>query len=123
MTMKYGVMILLLSLGMSSIALHAQQSGSKNSLSETEKRGQFLFRQRCDVCHVPGVSGSSTETFGPRLTKEIVLAGEGAARRQIRDGGPLMPGFKYALSTSDIEALIQYLKTVDKPLDSVEYSR
>jgi mono/diheme cytochrome c family protein len=116
-------MILLLILAMVSVALHAQQSGSKSSLTETQKRGQFIFRQRCYVCHVPIATGPSSDTYGPRLTKEIVAAGEGAARRQIRQGGQLMPGFQYVLQASDIDAIIQYLKTVEKPVDSVDYSR
>lgn len=121
--MKHSVVVMMLILGMSPIALQAQQSGSKTPLTEVQARGRVLFRQRCDVCHVPTMQGVSTETYGPRLTKEIVIAGEGNVRRQIRDGGQLMPGFKYALQSSDIEAIIQYLKTVEKPVDSVEYSR
>jgi mono/diheme cytochrome c family protein len=38
---------------------------------------------------------------------------EDAVRRQIAEGSPRMPAFKYALQPSEVEAILQYLKRVD----------
>jgi mono/diheme cytochrome c family protein len=36
-------------------------------------------------------------------------------RDYIRNGSKRMPGFKYGLEPSEIDAIVEYLKTVPKP--------
>src|SRR5688500_17845995 len=59
--------------------------------------GEVLFRQRCYVCHAPGMSARVPLTYGPRLTSKNVVGREDVARRAIERGGPRMPGFRYGL--------------------------
>jgi hypothetical protein len=52
-------------------------------------------------------------TWGPILTRKNVEGREDVVRRQIMEGSPRMPAFKYSLQPSDVEAIVQYLKRVD----------
>ena len=71
-----------------------------------------MFRQRCLVCHVKPMLGDSK--YGPRLSKEVVIGKEAFVRKQIMDGSDRMPGFKYGLQPHQVDAIIEYLKTVEK---------
>ena len=93
------------------------------SLSESERQGAFLFKQRCNTCHYSTMSttrgaraGLLSETsYGPPLSKRNV-EGEGrerAARLKISEGSATMPAFKYALRPEEIDLIISYLKKVD----------
>ncbi|MBI2189735.1 MAG: cytochrome c [Acidobacteria bacterium] len=83
------------------------------SLSETELLGRFRFRQRCALCHA-AQTNLSTVTWGPLLTQRNVTGREAAVRQRILDGSPRMPAFKYALDTPTIDAIIAYLKKVER---------
>jgi mono/diheme cytochrome c family protein len=101
------------------VAASAQQGAPV--LTQTQI-GQALFKQRCGVCHIPLVVGKdkeqtvvlSTSTYGPTLTKQLVTPAEEAMRQQILNGSARMPGFQYTLKPEQIDAIIAYLKTVDK---------
>jgi hypothetical protein len=82
------------------------------SLTPTERLGAFRFKQRCIICHGRQMS-LQPNTWGPILTKKNVEGREDTARRQIAEGSPRMPAFKYALQPSEVEAILQYLKRVD----------
>jgi hypothetical protein len=82
------------------------------SLSPTERLGAFRFKQRCLVCHGRQMS-LQPNTWGPILTRKNVEGREDVVRRQIMEGSPRMPAFKYSLQPSDVEAIVQYLKRVD----------
>jgi hypothetical protein len=82
------------------------------SLTPTERLGAFRFKQRCTVCHGRQMS-LQPNTWGPILTKKNVDGREDIVRRQITEGSPRMPAFKYALQPEDIDAIVQYLKKVD----------
>ena len=89
------------------------------SLSDTEWLGRFRFRQRCAVCHalqtnMSGVEGGAANPLGPVLTKRTVAGREEAVRRRIMDGSARMPAFKYALEPNTADAIIAYLKRVDR---------
>ena len=89
-------------------------SQTKSSLTETQKSGQRTFVQRCSVCHTPPLT--SDKTYGPYLSKERVEDREDTIRNTIREGRKgLMPGFRYGLSDSEIDAIIDFLKTVPPP--------
>ena len=83
------------------------------SLTETEWLGRFRFKQRCALCHALQTNLSS-DTWGPVLTQKNVVGREPAVRRQIMEGSGRMPAFKYTLDPVTLDALIAYLKKVEK---------
>lgn len=93
--------------------LAAQNSGDSKSLSKTEKAGEKLFLQRCSLCHL-GYAYRYV-TYAPPLHKELIAErGEKAVQKKIMDGSVLMPAWKYSLTTTDVDNIIAYLKTVKK---------
>jgi len=95
------------------LPLRAQQS-SAAPLTDTQKEGRRIFQQRCAVCHtLPTVV---SKRYGPALYKEIVEDNEDNIRDVILEGREgLMPGFKYGLARAEIDSIIEYLKTVNRP--------
>jgi mono/diheme cytochrome c family protein len=53
--------------------------------------------------------------YGITLNKELVDGNEDMIRDYIRNGSRRMPGFKYGLEPAEIDAIVEYLKTVPKP--------
>jgi len=98
------------------LSLPAQQSSQNRTLNETQKLGRRIFQQRCGVCHTAPTLTSGI--YGPVLYKEIVDGNEDAIKQFIQNGSARMPGFKYGLDASEIDAVIGYLKTVPKPRKS-----
>jgi mono/diheme cytochrome c family protein len=96
-----------------SIPLRAQQP-SGATLTDAQKEGRRIFQQRCAVCHtLPTVV---SKRYGPALYKEIVEDNEDNIRDVIMDGREgLMPGFKYGLTRAEVDTIIEYLKTVNRP--------
>lgn len=96
-----------------SLPLGAQQS-SGAPLTDAQKDGRRIFQQRCAVCHtLPTVV---SKRYGPALYKEIVEDNEDNIRDVILDGREgLMPGFKYGLTRAEVDSIIEYLKTVNRP--------
>ena len=82
------------------------------SLTQAERQGAFLFRQRCYACHYSALSAMS---FGPRLSQKNVEGREEMARAAIADGTPRMPAFRFGLTPAQIDSLIGYLKRVKNP--------
>ena len=108
--MKIGfVFMLIVVISFGVCGVQAQQANAKNSLTETQKQGQRLFQQGCSVCHTPATVIS--RLYGPRLTKALIAADEEAVRQIIMNGSDRMPGFRYGLESSEINAIIEYLKT------------
>jgi mono/diheme cytochrome c family protein len=96
------------------LPLRAQQSNPTSTLTETQKEGRRIFQQRCAVCHTPPTVVA--KRYGPALYKEIVEDNEDTIRETIMEGREaLMPGFKYGLARPEIDAIIEYLKTVKRP--------
>lgn len=97
------------------IAFSARAQKTTNApLTEQQKDGRRIFQQRCAVCHtLPTVV---SKRYGPALYKEIVQDNDDNIRDVILEGSEgLMPGFKYGLSRSEIDSIVEYLKTVDRP--------
>ncbi len=85
-----------------------------DSLNATQKLGRRIFQQRCAVCHTKPTITS--KMYGPVLYKGLVEDNEDQVRETITNGSTgLMPGFRYGLEPSEIDAIIEYLKTVEKP--------
>jgi len=106
----YGSIVLLLA---SSVVVCSQTSADR-SLTEAQKNGRRIFQQRCAVCHTPLMVIS--KQYGPALNTDAILGREDSIRLTIGEGeAELMPGFKYTLDPSEINAIIKYLKTVERP--------
>lgn len=112
-------LVLLVAALFSPLALSAQQPN--DSLNATQKLGRRIFQQRCAVCHTkPTIS---SKMYGPVLYKGLVEGNEDQVRETITNGSTgLMPGFRYGLEPSEIDAIIEYLKTVDKPAPEAKRS-
>ncbi len=61
-----------------------------------------------------------SKPYGPLLNKQTVEDRESSVRTTIMEGeAGLMPGFRYGMEPSEINAIIEYLKTVEKPAQPV----
>ena len=96
-----------------SLPVRAQQT-SAAPLTDAQKEGRRIFQQRCAVCHtLPTVV---SKRYGPALYKEIVEGNEDNIRDTVLEGREgLMPGFKYGLTRAEVDSIIDYLKTVNRP--------
>jgi len=89
------------------------------SLTPSQREGAYLFKQRCNLCHGP-TSMSGFKPYGGRLTKDMVEEHEDVVRKVIMDGTPRMPGFRYGLSASQVNMVVDYIKTLEKPTTDVK---
>jgi mono/diheme cytochrome c family protein len=112
-SMKRLPWVFLLLLCFSPLSASGQQPESdKAALTGAQKLGQRIFQQRCGVCHS---QIGNFPMYGPALHKELVNGNEDAIKEMIRSGTSKMPGFKLGLQPSEIDAIVEYLKTVPKP--------
>ena len=109
---------LLIFLAVSPLTVRAQQANTEKPLTDAQKLGQRVFQQRCAICHAPARPGF--QMYGPALYKDLVNGSEDAIKEIIRSGSRKMPGFKLGLEPSDIDAIVEYLKTVPKPPKNTE---
>ena len=79
-------------------------------LIAAQQLGRQLFGQSCAVCHLKQQLGSAT--YGPPLSKASLGGQDDVMREVIANGTPRMPGFKYHFAPTQIDAIVQYLKTV-----------
>jgi mono/diheme cytochrome c family protein len=113
--MKRSLIFLLFALTIVPIGLSARQEpgAGRTSLSDQQILGRRVFRQRCGVCHLPPVPGA--KLYGPALYKQLIAGNEDSTREFIMNGSKgKMPGFKYGLEKVEVDAIIEYLKTVEK---------
>jgi mono/diheme cytochrome c family protein len=101
------------------------------SLSPAEKTGRSIFQTRCAMCHVgqePATEMASPTaerrpaTLGPLLSKANTT-NDAALRLKIKDGSRLMPGYKHTLTDAQIDQVIAFMKTIDKPLQRIAMAR
>jgi mono/diheme cytochrome c family protein len=111
---------ILIFLGICPLTVRAQQANAEKPLNDTQKLGQRVFQQRCAICHAPARPGF--QMYGPALYKDLINGSEDAIKEMIRSGSSKMPGFKLGLQPSEIDAIVEYLKTVPKPPKNTEPS-
>ena len=105
-------------LGIFPISARAQQATTEKPLNNVQKLGQRVFEQRCGICHAPARPGF--QMYGPALYKDLINGSEDAIKEIIRSGSAKMPGFKLGLQPSEIDAIVEYLRTVPKPQKSAQ---
>ena len=112
--MRYGSNLLLSLLLLFPFALPAQNgNNAAASGQDAVTSGRRLFQQHCSVCHTQPTL--TNPMYGPSLYRDLVSGREDAVRDYIDKGSSKMPGFRYGLKAPDINAIIEYLKTVPKP--------
>jgi mono/diheme cytochrome c family protein len=109
---------ILVFLGIFPLSVRAQQASTEKPLNDIQKLGRRVFQQRCGICHAPARPGF--QMYGPALHKDLVNGSEDAIKEMIRSGSSKMPGFKLGLQPSEIDAIVEYLKTVPKPPKNTE---
>lgn len=113
--MRSNALVLVFVLIVFPLAVSAQQSKANASvmLNDTQLLGRRVFQQRCAVCHTESTPGA--KRYGPALYKDLVVGNEDAIREFIANGSKeKMPGFKYGLEPAEIDAIVEYLKTVPR---------
>jgi|ERR1051326_4194170 mono/diheme cytochrome c family protein len=109
--MREALVVLLLLAGSVPI-VRADEPALNRPLTETEQRGQALFNRHCASCHprtpVPGA-------VAPAVSRESQGGQAELMGDIIRKGTPRMPGFANRLGDPEIDAIVQYLKTVPAP--------
>jgi mono/diheme cytochrome c family protein len=90
----------------------------ESKVPETVFRGRVLWVQKCAFCH-DGLGQPTYKTMGPWLDQDLVKTlTDDAVKVLIQYGTARMPGFRYGLSPSQLDDLLNFLKTVpagDKP--------
>jgi outer membrane protein assembly factor BamB len=97
------------------LGAHNTQSTSTTSApgpSPTSATGKQLFQKNCASCHALAAAGASG-TIGPNLDQLHPSAAR--VKRQVINGGTIMPSFKGRLTTNQIEALSSYVAKVANP--------
>jgi mono/diheme cytochrome c family protein len=89
----------------------AQQPGAP--LNDTQKSGQMLYEQSCGICHTKPTLISPL--YAPALSRETLDGREDVMRAFIDNGTQRMPGFKTMYQPAQIDAIVQYVKTLPKP--------
>ena len=104
-----------------SCSLSARQVANP-SLSDEQQEGRRIFQQKCAVCHGP--TSSFAEPYARPLTKGRVEGNEEYIREAITNGsGPRMPAWRYTLQPNQINNILAYLKTIEKPSPTITSER
>ena len=79
---------------------------------ETVFRGRVLWVQKCAFCH-DGLGQPTYKTMGPWLDQDLVAALTDPATKVIIETGTAhMPAFKFGLTSSQLDDLLDLLKSV-----------
>jgi mono/diheme cytochrome c family protein len=80
------------------------------AFNDIQREGLRLFSQSCGVCHVQ--IQQRTRQYGPVLSRDTLGGDEAAMRDYIGAGTPRMPGFRFNFEPAQIDAIVQYIKTI-----------
>lgn len=88
------------------VAANAGKNGFVAPVAVTGTNGSAIFKAKCGSCHTLAAAGT-TGTVGPNLDQlKPPLA---TVRRQVINGGGVMPAFKNLLSDAQIQAVSKYV--------------
>lgn len=112
--MKYVSMAFLFVVLLFPVGVPAQNGGgAPDPANDAVTLGRRLFQQNCSICHTQATL--TNPMYGPSLYRDLVNGKEDVMRDYIGKGSNKMPGFRYGLKASEINAIVEYLKTVPKP--------
>jgi mono/diheme cytochrome c family protein len=80
------------------------------AFNDAQQEGLRLFSQSCGVCHTQ--IQQRTRQYGPVLSRDTLGGDEEAMRDYIATGTPRMPGFRFNFEPAQINAIVQYIKTI-----------
>jgi len=86
------------------------QGAPDTAFNDAQREGLRLFSQSCGVCHTQ--IQQRTRQYGPVLSRETLGGDEEAMRDYIGNGTPRMPGFRFNFEPAQINAIVQYIKTI-----------
>src|SRR5215470_19964299 len=86
------------------------QGAPDAAFNDAQREGLRLFSQSCGVCHAQ--IQQRTKQYGPALSRETLGGDEEAMRDYIGAGTPRMPGFRFNFEPAQINAIVQYIKTI-----------
>ena len=81
-----------------------------DTLTDKQAHGRQVFAQSCGVCHLQASMGA--KTYGPTLNKASGNGNDDIVRTFIMEGTPRMPAFKHYLKPAEVNAIIDYVRTV-----------
>ena len=89
----------------------AQQGAA--TLNASQREGQYLFVQHCGLCHNK-IQVNVPAPNGPVVTKAVLDNGnEAQIRTQLANGSPNMPGYKLMFEPAQMDALVDYIRTLN----------
>ena len=91
-------------------AVGAQAALAQSNLTPQQLHGRQIVTQNCVVCHLPSDPGA--KTYGPPLNTAAANGDPKLMHQVIESGLVRMPGWKYALSNSDIDDVVSYIQTI-----------
>ena len=97
------------------LLVNSLTASAQEFLNERQLLGMRLYNQSCRVCHTK--PQLTSQQYAPALSRVSMNGNDAALAKQIADGSPKMPGFKYHFKPHEIDALVAYLKTVPPPAD------
>jgi len=86
------------------------QGAPDGSFTSAQREGLRLFSQSCGVCHT--LVQQRARQYAPVLSRDTLGGDDDLIREYIGNGTPRMPGFRYNFAPDQINAIVQYLKTV-----------
>jgi mono/diheme cytochrome c family protein len=111
-------------------AISAQQTQSPRTLTPAETSGRSIFQTRCAMCHVGQEPASELATAGERrpatlgpLLSKANASDETRLRQKIKEGSRLMPGYQHTLTDEQIDQVIAFMKTIERPLTRLALDR
>ncbi len=97
------------------LAFASFSASAQDALNDRQLLGMRLYNQSCRVCHTrPQLT---SQQYAPALSRVSMNGNDEALRKQIAEGSPKMPGFRYHFKPAEIDAIVAYLKTVPPPAD------
>lgn len=97
-------------LGMLLTGVAVHPGWAQGSLTPQQLHGRQIVTQNCVVCHLPSDPGA--KTYGPPLNKAAANGDPKLMHQVIESGLVRMPGWKYALSGTDIDDVVSYILTI-----------
>jgi len=90
------------------VAANAGIQGFSEATAVTSTDGKTIFNVKCGGCHTLADAGT-TGTTGPNLDQ--LKPSFAIARKQVINGGAIMPAFKGVLTDAQIAAVAKYLSS------------
>ncbi len=90
------------------VAANAGAQGFAEATAVTSLDGLTIFKAKCGSCHTLAAAGT-TGTTGPNLDQ--LRPSFAAAKKQVTNGGSVMPAFKGVLTNAQIVSVAKYVSS------------